>query len=602
VSFLPINARDMEKRGWDQCDLILVSGDAYVDHPSFGTALVGRYLESLGYKVGIIAQPQNREDYTLMGPPRLGWLVSSGNMDSMVNHYTANKKLRSEDSYSPGGQRGLRPDRALIPYCSTLRSLYKGIPVILGGVEASLRRLAHYDYWSDKIRRSILADSKADLLIYGMAERPLEEICRRLSEGESIKQMSAIPGTLRFLEQEESLPENSVTLPSYEEILESPKAFAHSFRIQSRENNPFSGNPLIQKYGNRNIIQYPPPEPLKSEELDKLYGLFFERKAHPSYKKMGGVPALKEVLFSITSNRGCFGGCSFCAITFHQGEIVHSRSHASILQEVENFKKDPRFKGIVHDLGGPTANFTHPSCAKQAVKGPCADRKCLFPDPCPNLDCSQQDYRNLLKKVRETPGVKKVFIRSGIRFDYLLQDQSEALFNDICQYHISGQLKVAPEHASPSVLKLMGKPGISNYKRFRRQFEKINRQLNKKQYLIPYLIASHPGTGLKEAVELAEFLRDSGFIPDQVQDFYPTPGTLSSVMYYSGIDPRNGNLVYVAKKGRERAMLRALLQYNRNENRTLVIEALTKAGRRDLIGYGPKCLVTPPVKKGRRKK
>lgn len=593
MSFLPINKKDLKDRGWSQCDFILVNGDAYVDHPSFGGALVGRYLQGQGYKVGIISQPGKPEDYQVLGPPRFAWLVSSGNMDSMVNHYTANRKPRSEDLYSPGGKAGLRPDRALIPYCSAIKAAYKGIPVILGGVEASLRRLAHYDYWSDKIRRSMLLDSKADLLVYGMAEVPLKTLCRRLAEGEGIQTIKDIPGTVVLLNKGDEAPDNAQVLPSYEDMLQDKKAFVQAFNIQSRENHPWNGHPVVQLNGTRRIMQNPPALPLSTKEMDAVYALPFTRRAHPSYGKKGGIPALKEVQFSLTSSRGCFGGCSFCAITFHQGEVIQSRSIDSLLDEAEAICRDDQFKGIIHDVGGPTANFRHPSCKKQGVKGPCPQKKCLYPKPCPNLDADHSDYVELLRRLRKLDGVRKVFIRSGIRFDYLMQDNDSRFLEDLCKHHVSGQLKVAPEHVSKEVLRRMGKPGPSVYREFKKRFEKTNDKLGKKQFLIPYLIASHPGTGLKEGIEMALFLKESGFIPQQVQDFYPTPGTLSSVMYYTGIDPRDGSTVYVPKKGRERAMLRALMQFNRKENYPLVREALKAAGRQDLIGKGPRALVPP---------
>lgn len=600
--FLPMSRKEMDGLGWQSCDFLLISGDAYVDHPSFGTALVGRLIESLGFKVGIIAQPQSDADFLALGQPELGVFVSSGNMDSMVNHYTANKKPRSKDLYSPGGKVGLRPDRALIPYCSQCRKLFKNKPVIIGGIEASLRRLVHYDYWSDKLRNSILLDSKAHGLIYGMAERAVETICLGLKEGRRIEDLRNIPGTCFPLGKKDLRPPDAIEIPSLDDMKKDPKLLGRAFLMQYEENNPFSGKAIIQQGGGRCVLHNPPALPLSREELDRLYSIGFRREIHPSYKSLGGIPAYKEVRFSLTSSRGCFGACSFCAIAFHQGEIVHSRSHESLIEEVSTFKEDSNFKGIIHDVGGPTANFRHPSCEKQGAKGPCRKRNCLYPEPCPNLDSDQQDFRSLLKKLREIPGIRKVFIRSGLRYDYMLEEKDSSLLRDLCEYHVSGQLKVAPEHSSKKVLDYMGKPSISVYRKFKQKYHRMNQQLNKKQFLIPYLIASHPGSELKDALNLALFLKETGFVPDQVQDYYPTPGTMSSVMYYTGIDPRSGRKVYIPRGKKERDMQRALIQYNKPYNHQLVRDALIKLNRRDLIGFGENALVSPGKKKSRRAK
>ncbi len=592
--FLPISKTDMEKRGWDRCDFILITGDAYVDHPSFGPAIISRVLESGGYRTGIIAQPDwtNPDDFRVLGKPRLGILITAGNMDSMVSRYTAARKFRSTDAYSPGGKAGKRPDRASIVYANAVRQVYKKVPVILGGIEASLRRFAHYDYWSDKLRRSILLDAKADLIVYGMGEKPILEIAGLLDSGVGIREITGVRGTLFKTGSAESVVDG-VILPPHEELKNRRKSFAEGFLLKSANNNPFTAKPLVESYGPQHVVQNPPPFPPTSEEMDKIYQLPYLRTAHPAYEKEGGVPALEEVQFSITSSRGCFGNCSFCALTMHQGQIVSGRSHDSITAEAEEITALPGFKGYIHDIGGPTANFRRPACKKQAEKGPCPNKSCLYPEPCKNLDTSHSDYLRLLKRVRKLPGIKKVFIRSGIRYDYLMADKNGDFFNELCEHHISGQLKVAPEHVSPGVLRLMGKPGNKSYERFVKKFRDINSRLGKKQYIIPYFISSHPGSGLKEAIELAEYLRDGKFIPDQVQDFYPTPGTLSTCMFYTELDPKTMKKIHVPKSFEEKQMQRALLQYRRPENHRLVHKALLKAGRRDLIGHSRKCLIKP---------
>ena len=592
--YLPISREDMEKRNWEQCDFVYVTGDAYVDHPSFGHAIISRILESHGYKVGIIAQPdwKNADSVRILGEPRLGYLVSAGNMDSMVNHYSVSKKRRAKDSYTPGGEMGKRPDYATVVYCNLIRSISKK-PIIIGGIEASLRRLAHYDYWSGKMKRSILLDSQADLLSYGMGERSIVEIADALNSGIDIRDITFIDGTVYRAESLASVYDE-VMLPSYRELTADKKEYAKSFYTQYCNTDAFSGRRLVEPYGEHlYVVQNPAARPLSEEEMDDVYALPYMRNYHPSYESAGGIPAITEVKFSLISNRGCFGGCSFCALTFHQGRIVQTRSHESIVNEAELLTKEPDFKGYIHDVGGPTANFRHPSCEKQMKAGVCPEKQCLFPKPCRNLNADHSDYISLLKKLREIPKVKKVFIRSGIRFDYLLADPGHAFLKELCEYHVSGQLKVAPEHISDNVLKRMGKPENSVYRRFMKEYEKMNEKLGKKQYLVPYLMSSHPGSTLTDAVELAEYLRDLGYMPEQVQDFYPTPSTLSTCMYYTGYDPRTMEKVYVPTNPHEKAMQRALIQYRNPKNYELVAEALKAAGRTDLIGFDKKCLIRP---------
>lgn len=592
--YLPISREDMEKRNWEQCDFVYVTGDAYVDHPSFGHAIISRILESHGYKVGIIAQPdwKNADSVRILGEPRLGYLVSAGNMDSMVNHYSVSKKRRAKDSYTPGGEMGKRPDYATVVYCNLIRSISKK-PIIIGGIEASLRRLAHYDYWSGKMKRSVLLDSQADLLSYGMGERSIVEIADALNSGIDIRDITFIDGTVYRAESLASVYDE-VMLPSYKELTADKKEYAKSFYTQYCNTDAFSGRRLVEPYGEHlYVVQNPAARPLSEEEMDDVYALPYMRNYHPSYESAGGIPAITEVKFSLISNRGCFGGCSFCALTFHQGRIVQTRSHESIVNEAELLTKEPDFKGYIHDVGGPTANFRHPSCEKQMKAGVCPEKQCLFPKPCRNLNADHSDYISLLKKLREIPKVKKVFIRSGIRFDYLLADPGHVFLKELCEYHVSGQLKVAPEHISDNVLKRMGKPENSVYRRFMKEYEKMNEKLGKKQYLVPYLMSSHPGSTLTEAVELAEYLRDLGYMPEQVQDFYPTPSTLSTCMYYTGYDPRTMEKVYVPTNPHEKAMQRALIQYRNPKNYELVAEALKAAGRTDLIGFDKKCLIRP---------
>jgi uncharacterized radical SAM protein YgiQ len=593
--FLPISIDDMKQRGWNQCDFIFVTGDAYVDHPSFGPAIISRVLESCGYKVGMIAQPdwKSSESIAILGRPRLGFLVSGGNMDSMVNHYTVAKKRRQTDAYSPGGAMGRRPDRAASVYCNMIRKQYKNIPVIIGGIEASLRRLAHYDYWSDKVKRSILLDSQADIISYGMGEHSIVEIAEALNSGIDVKDITFINGTVFKAKSLEAVYD-ALLLPSYQSIAESRKEFARSFYIQYCNTDPFSGKRLAEKYkDNEYVVQNPPAKPLTRAEMDRVYALPYMRDYHPSYIEAGGIPAIEEVKFSLTSNRGCFGGCNYCALTFHQGRILQTRSHESILAEANQLIWDKDFKGYIHDVGGPTANFRHAACEKQAARGACINKQCLFPTPCKSLKIDHSDYLGLLRKLRRLPNVKKVFIRSGIRFDYLIEDKDDTFMEELCEHHISGQLKVAPEHISDSVLKLMGKPENAVYEKFQAKYRKINQKLGKDQYIVPYLISSHPGSTLKEAVELAEYLRDLGYMPEQVQDFYPTPSTISTCMYYTGLDPRTLEGVYVPKSPHEKAMQRALIQYRNPRNYALVVEALRKVGREDLIGFDKKCLLRP---------
>jgi uncharacterized radical SAM protein YgiQ len=593
--FLPISKADLQARGWEQLDFLFISGDAYVDHPSFGAALLTRLLESEGYRVGIIAQPDWKEvaAFKVMGRPRLGVLISSGVIDSMVNHYTASKKPRSDDVYSPGGRAGFRPDRAVLVYTNRVREAFKNIPVIIGGIEASLRRFAHYDYWNDSVRRSILVDARADLLVYGMGERPLLEIASRLASGEAIGTITDVRGTVYGT----AIPPEGtpyITLPSFEMVKADRRQYAQAFYHQFQEQDPLNGRMLVQAHGDRLVVQNLPALPFAEAELDRIYALPYQRTYHPVYREAGGIPAINEVEFSITSHRGCYGGCSFCALNFHQGRIVQRRSQESIITEAQALTRSPHFKGYLHDVGGPTANFRSRACRKQEKVGVCRDRQCLEKGGCKHLIVDHREYLDLLRKLRRLPGIKKVFIRSGIRYDYLMLEKNDQFFEELCAHHISGQLKVAPEHVAERVLEKMGKPGRQVYDRFVAKFYQINRRLGKKQYLVPYLISSHPGSELRDAVELAEYLRDIRHAPEQVQDFYPTPGTLSTCMFYTGLDPRTMQKVYIPQTPREKAMQRALLQYRRPENYQLVYDALLQAGRTDLIGFSPKCLIRPP--------
>ena len=593
--FLPICKEDMEKRGWTQLDFVYVSGDAYVDHPSFGPAIITRILESYGYKVGIIAQPdwKDKNSVTILGEPRLGFLVSAGNMDSMVNHYSVSKKRRRTDAYTPGGEAGHRPDYAAVVYGNLIRQTYKHTPIILGGIEASLRRMAHYDYWSNKLKRSILLDSGADIISYGMGERSIIAIAEALDAGLDVKDITYIDGTVCKVKDLDSVYDY-IRLPSYEDLKADKLEYARSFYTQYCNTDPFSGKRLVEPYNDHlYVVQNPPSKPLTMEEMDQVYSYPYMRTWHPSYDAAGGVPAIQEVKFSLISNRGCFGGCSFCALTFHQGRIIQTRSHESLLEEAKMMTQDKDFKGYIHDVGGPTANFRAPSCQKQLTKGVCSNKQCLFPKPCKNLRADHKDYIKLLRELRKIDGVKKVFIRSGIRFDYVLADPDDTFLRELCEYHVSGQLKVAPEHVSDPVLQKMGKPEYSVYQKFVEKYNQMNKKLRKDQYLVPYLMSSHPGSTLKEAVNLAEHLRDFGYMPEQVQDFYPTPSTLSTCMYYTGVDPRNMQPVYVPKNPHEKAMQRALIQYRDPKNYDLVMEALKKTGRMDLVGYDKRCLIRP---------
>ena len=592
---MPISRQDMEERGIEQLDFVYVVGDAYVDHPSFGHAIISRVLEAHGYRVGIISQPDWKDDssISILGRPRLAFLVAAGNMDSCVNHYSVSRKRRSMDAYTPGGEMGHRPDHATVVYSNLIRRRYRDVPIIIGGIEASLRRMAHYDYWSDSFKRSILLDSQADLLSYGMGERALVEIADALAGGIAVSDLTYLAGTV-YKTKDPSGVYQGILLPSYEEMKADKTLYAKSFQIQYQNTDSCTGKPLIEPYPNQvYVVQNPPQPPLTTEEMDQIYALPYMRAYHPSYEEKGGVPAIAEIKFSLISNRGCFGGCSFCALTFHQGRTIQVRSHESILEEARLLTKDPDFKGYLHDVGGPTANFRHPSCEKQLTKGVCQNRQCLFPSPCPNLKVDHKDYLELLRKLRALPGVKKVFIRSGIRFDYLLADPDDTFFRELVEYHVSGQLKVAPEHISDAVLERMGKPPRAVYERFVAKYRKLNEKLGKNQFLVPYLMSSHPGSALKEAIELAEYLRDLGYMPEQVQDFYPTPSTLSTVMYYTGLDPRDMKPVYVCRNPHEKAMQRALIQYRNPRNYDLVYEALVKEGRTDLIGFDKKCLIRP---------
>ena len=593
--FLPINRTEMLERGWNEVDFVYVTGDAYVDHPSFGHAIISRVLEAHGYRVAILPQPDWKNDKVIQefGRPRLGFLVSGGNMDSMVNHYSVSKKRRQTDAYTPGGVIGKRPDYATIVYCNYIRRVYKDCPIIIGGIEASLRRMAHYDYWSNKLKRSILLDSQADLISYGMGERSIVEIADALQAGIDIKDITFIDGTV-FKTKSMDRVYDTVMLPSYEQLLTDKMNYAKSFYTQYCNTDAFSGKRLVEPYGEHcYVVQNPPSKPLSMQEMDDVYALPYQRTYHPSYEKSGGIPAITEVKFSLISNRGCFGGCSFCALTFHQGRIIQVRSHESIIEEAKQMIEDPEFKGYIHDVGGPTANFRRPACEKQKTYGACVKKQCLFPKPCNNLVVDHSDYLALLRKLRKIPKVKKVFIRSGIRFDYVMADKDSAFIRELCRYHVSGQLKVAPEHVSDAVLKRMGKPQNSVYKSFSEKYKQVNEKEGLKQYLVPYLMSSHPGSSLKEAIELAEYLRDLGYMPEQVQDFYPTPSTISTCMYYTGVDPRTMEPVYVPVNPHEKAMQRALIQYRNPKLYDLVEEALKKAHREDLIGFDKHCLIRP---------
>ena len=602
--FLPVSKEDMESRGWWWYDFLVVTGDAYVDHPSFGTAVIARVLEAEGYRVAILAQPDwhDAEAFRAMGRPKYGVLIGSGNLDSMVARYTAAKKPRSEDFYSPGKKAGLRPDHAVIVYANRAREAFPGLPVIIGGLEASLRRFAHYDYWDDKVRRSALFDAGADILVYGMGEYATREIARRLRAKEPVSALTDIRGTAVAVSDPALCAYANVELPSFEQVSENRRLYAEATRIEYEEHDPVRGKAMIQKHDRRYLIVNPPAMPLTSKELDFVAELPYTREYHPMYEPMGGVPALDEVRFSVIHNRGCFGGCSFCALAFHQGRMVTSRSQESVIREVTALTKLPDFKGYIADVGGPSANFRHTSCEKQKKCGMCPDRRCLAPTPCPNLDADHSDYLQLLRRLRNIPGIKKVFVRSGIRYDYMLEDKNSEFFSELVKYHISGQLKVAPEHCIDSVLDYMGKPHIDVYEKFMEKYARLNDRYSKDQYIVPYLMSSHPGSTLQDAVALAEYLNKMGRQPEQVQDFYPTPGTISTCMYYTEIDPLTMKSVYVPKTFHEKAMQRALLQWKRPDMRRLVIEALREAGREDLIGFKPGCLVRPdysPEKRGK---
>jgi uncharacterized radical SAM protein YgiQ len=594
MAFLPTTKKEMQERGWDSIDFLYISGDAYVDHPSFGHAIITRMLESEGYRVGIVAQPdwKTNKDFMRLGCPNYAVLISSGVIDSMVNHYTASKRPRRNDSYSPGGKSGYRPDRAVIVYANKAREIFKGIPVVIGGLEASLRRFAHYDYWENKVRRSVLLDSKADLLVYGMGEKPISELAALLAKGANINNIRDIRGTAYICDEYEE-NDGRLLLPSFKDVSESKRSYAKAFMVQYNEQDAMTGKTLVQPHGDKLVVQNPPAFPMSVKELDRIYALPYERTYHPSYEEAGGIAAITEVEFSITSHRGCYGGCSFCALNFHQGRNIQKRSQASILNEAKKLVWQPGFKGYIHDVGGPTANFRNTSCDRQGKYGTCKNRQCLYPQPCKNLKVDHGEYLELLRKLRDIPEIKKVFIRSGIRYDYLMLDKNDDFFIELCQHHVSGQLKVAPEHIVDRVLEKMGKPGRKVYDAFVKRFYEINRELGKEQYLVPYLISSHPGSDLKAAVELAVYLKKTGYTPEQVQDFYPTPGTLSTCMFYTSLDPRTMKKVYVPVDPKEKAMQRALLQFKRKENHKLVREALRLTGREELIGYGKECLVWP---------
>ncbi len=595
MAFLPMNASEVKERGWDGVDFVYVCGDSYVDHPSFGSAIITRLLEDCGYKVAFLAQPdwKNDDDFKQFGKPRLGFFVSAGNIDSMVAHYTVAKRKRSDDAYTAGGKNGKRPDRAVTVYSNIIRRLYPDSPIIIGGLEASLRRFAHYDYWLDDVMPSVLFDSKADIISYGMGELQTIEIAKRLSEGYSVESLYDIRGICYKVKTEDYTPMSVVELPSYERVKENKRDYAAAARKELEQADAVRGKTLIQRHGSYILVQNPPMPPLDTKQLDYIYSLPYERWYPRCYEKAGGVPGIEEVLFSITHNRGCFGACNFCSLAFHQGRAVTVRSEESIINEAKSFLKNPRFKGYISDVGGPTANFRLPSCEKQKKLGLCKNRRCLAPTPCPNMQVSHTEYLDILRKLRGIDGIKKVFIRSGIRFDYLMEDENDEFITELVKYHISGQLRVAPEHCSAAVLDKMGKPHIETYKKFCKKFYSLTDKAHKEQYVVPYLMSSHPGSTMKDAVELALFCKREGIHPKQVQDFYPTPGTISTAMFYTELDPYTLEPVYVPKSESEKAMQRALLQYFIPENKPLVIKALIKAGRRDLIGSDKKCLVTP---------
>ncbi len=592
--FLPATSAEMRERGWQEADFILITGDAYVDHPSFGAAIISRLLQSRGYKVAVLSQPgpESAKNFRVLGRPRLGFLVTAGNIDSMVNNYTAAKRKRTKDVYSPGARAGLRPDRASIAYSIRVREAFGQVPIILGGLEASLRRLAHYDYWSDKVRRSVLMDSGADLVVYGMGERAILEVAELLDKGVPVHEIRSVPGTVY---KTAGLPEGGeyVMLPSFNEIKSDKPSFTRSFTLQYENNCHIRGKTLVEAYDGGMVAQNPPAAPLSREELDGVYELPYVKNYHPAYEQAGGVPALEEVRFSLTASRGCFGNCHFCSLTFHQGRLVSSRSHASLVREAQGLTLLSGFKGYIHDVGGPTANFRNPACEAQRTGGGCRNRECLVPSPCKNLEVDHNDLLSLLEALKKIPGVKKVFIRSGLRFDYILADPDPRFLRSLVKDHISGQLKVAPEHVADHVLRLMNKPPHALYERFSALFYKLTAELQKKQYLVPYYISAHPGSTLRDAIALACYFHGKHYIPEQVQDFYPTPGTISTCMYYTGTDPRSGRAVFVARSPHEKAMQRALMQFNQPQNYRLVYDALVRAGRKDLIGFGPACLIKP---------
>lgn len=600
TKFLPVSKEDMKAAGIEQLDFIIITGDAYIDHPSFGTAIIGRLLESEGYSVGVIAQPKwdSTEDFKKLGEPKYAFLINSGNIDSMVNHYTVAKKKRHDDFYSPGGKAGYRPNRAVIVYANRVKEAFKEVPIIIGGIEASLRRFAHYDYWDDKIRKSILLDSKADLLIYGMGERPIIEIAKLLAFGKPISNITSVRGT-SYVTNSISNLKNPVILPSFDEITTSKKAYAKSYALASKEQDSVWGKPIVEPYDHRFVVQNPPQPPLSTKEMDRVYNLPYTRTYHPMYEAQGGIPALQEVKFSITSHRGCYGSCSFCALTYHQGRVIQNRSQDSIVEEAKLLTEDSDFKGYIHDIGGPTANFRQKACKKQVEHGVCKNKQCIFPTPCKNLIVDHSEYLSLLRKVRSLPKIKKVFVRSGIRYDYLVYDKNETFLRELCEHHISGQLKVAPEHISDKVLDVMGKPTKEVYEKFINKYQAMNKKLGKNQFVVPYLMSSHPGSDMNASIELAKYIKQMGHMPEQVQDFYPTPGSLSTAIYYTEINPYTGKPVYVAKKQKEKNMQRALLQFGNPDNHSLVKEALLASHREDLIGTGKDCLIPfrPATKK-----